>query len=297
MFWKDLDEEKTLRMCSMAARGLWSTHMLPIMAASGGYLAFNGTPLSLKQLASLVGCPIREVEVWFAELDENKVFSRDRFGTPYNRRRIKAEKKASAVRKNGQNGGRPKSLNNQQDFNLLTKTEPKPNQNDQPRARVFSSPISPISPEKKNDADVGASARPAWIAIGERVMDLMGVRDDPRWMGNYSLVEMWLKQGYDAEADIYPTVAAIMAKRNGHGAPTNLKYFDRAIAQAHADRIRPAPEVIANGPGHSGKPKRTQESDRATILRALNLDLAGSGMEGDERSDGPIIEGDYRRGD
>ena len=279
--------------------------MLAICAHSAGYLALNGRALSVEDLAAYVGKPLDQVRAAFDELAVRDVFSFDRHGTPYNRRMVRGQKKAESNRKNGLKGGRGNHLNNQHNLDLGTQIEPKPNPMGNPHrdprardsARVSKTPVSPVSPERMNDADVGASARPAWIAIGERVMDLMGVRDDPRWMGNYSLVEMWLKQGYDAEADIYPTVAAIMAKRNGHGAPTNLKYFDRAIAQAHADRIRPAPEVIANGPGHSGKPKRTQESDRATILRALNLDLAGSGMEGDERSDGPIIEGDYRRGD
>ena len=154
---------------------------------------------------------------------------------------------------------------------------------------------TPTHKDKNTDVD---DARATLNLVGNRVMDIMQVRDDPRWFGNYSLVEVWLKRGCDPDLDIYPTVTAVMAKRNGHGPPSNLKYFDRAIMQAYADRTRILPEAM-NGAGthQTRKPKRTQESDRAAILAAFDLDAGSSGLESDERSGGPIIEGDYHRSD
>lgn len=109
LFWDDLRGEERLKLVSFAAQGLWAVHMLALMAGSGGYLAFEGEALSIADLAALTGKPIGEVEAAIGELDAKKVFSRDRHGTPYNRRMVKMHAKNEAARKNGRLGGQAKA--------------------------------------------------------------------------------------------------------------------------------------------------------------------------------------------
>jgi hypothetical protein len=108
IYWDDLHAEPGLKIVSLAARGLWTYHMLAIMAASGGYLAIEGTPLTVEALAAIVGKPLDEVRSAFLELKTWKVFSVDRFETPYNRRMVKMQKKVMSNRRNGLGGGRPR---------------------------------------------------------------------------------------------------------------------------------------------------------------------------------------------
>jgi hypothetical protein len=147
------------------------------------------------------------------------------------------------------------------------------------------------------DIHVGGSARARLRSLGDRVMGIMGVRDDPRWLGNYSLIEVWLERGFDPDLDICPTIEVLMAKRGGQGPPGNLKYFDRAIAQAHADRTRILPEAVNGTRHHPAKPRRTEESDRSAIVGAFGFDAPANGMEDHGRFGGEIIEGDYHLGD
>lgn len=78
----------------------------------------------------------------------------------------------------------------------------------------------------------------ACVEIGKRVTDLMGVTNDPRWLGNWSTVSVWLAQGFDPELDILPTVAATVErlKRTEKPMPGSLKYFSRAIEENHKAR-------------------------------------------------------------
>ena len=92
----------------------------------------------------------------------------------------------------------------------------------------------------------------ACVEIGKRVTDMMGVTDDPRWLGNWSIVSVWLAQGFDAELDILPTVAATVErlKRTGKPMPGSLKYFSKAIEENHNAR---------KSTGQSPAQKATQE--------------------------------------
>lgn len=78
----------------------------------------------------------------------------------------------------------------------------------------------------------------ACVDIGKRVTDIMGVTNDPRWLGNWSTVSVWLAQGFDPELDILPTVAATVErlKRTEKPMPGSLKYFSRAIEENHKAR-------------------------------------------------------------
>jgi DNA-binding transcriptional MocR family regulator len=104
----DWRADPALRMCSMGARGLWM-EMLCIMheAKPQGSLLVNGKQISLRQLASLCGCDLSEVESHLSELESAGVFSREEDGTIYSRRLRRDIEKAIKNKENGKLGGNP----------------------------------------------------------------------------------------------------------------------------------------------------------------------------------------------
>ena len=105
------------------------------------------------------------------------------------------------------------------------------------------------------------------VTVGETVLDIMGVREDPRYAFSYAIVGGWLSAGYDPDADIYPTVRAVMGKRNGQGPPGSLSYFTSAIGQAHRDRTTPVSPDL--GPIHAKQSSSNQR--RGSIAAAQSL--------------------------
>jgi len=114
-FPNDWMADPALRMCSVAARGLWMD-MLSLMHLSprrGYLLAASGSPLTPEQLARLTGCSADEVTRLLAELHSSGTCSCTDDGIIYSRRMVrdegKREKCADAGRKGGGNpalGGR-----------------------------------------------------------------------------------------------------------------------------------------------------------------------------------------------
>jgi hypothetical protein len=108
---QDWRADEKLRMCSLAARGLW-LEMLALMHRSDRYgsLIINGVAPSDEQLAFQVGAPTQHVSDMLAELERAGVFSRAAGGTIYSRRMKRDEKKAKNARENGKSGGNPKLI-------------------------------------------------------------------------------------------------------------------------------------------------------------------------------------------
>jgi hypothetical protein len=92
-WWQDWLNDAALRMCSVAARGLWMDVLA--MAHGGvpaGHLTVNGKPASTKQIAAISRCTEREVDRLLAELEEAGVFSRTDAGVIFNRRMVRDAK-------------------------------------------------------------------------------------------------------------------------------------------------------------------------------------------------------------
>lgn len=106
---RDWRADEKLRMCSLAARGLWM-EMLALMHGSEryGHLLINGNVPTDAQLAVLAGAPALEVATLLGELETAGVFSRAATGAIYSRRMTTDERKARNARKNGKLGGNPK---------------------------------------------------------------------------------------------------------------------------------------------------------------------------------------------
>lgn len=99
--------EPTIRVCSVAARGLWMD-MLSLMHLSprrGYLLAATGSPMSPEQLARLTGCSADEVTRLLAELQSSGACSCTDDGTIYSRRMVREEGKREKCSDAGRKGG------------------------------------------------------------------------------------------------------------------------------------------------------------------------------------------------
>lgn len=113
-----------LRLCSIAARGLW-IEMTCIMHEGEpyGHLTVQGRPIDPAMLARLVGEGAPAVKRWLAELGANDVFSRTEEGVIFSRRMVRDEqvrelraaggkegaKHGHKGAEHGAKGGRPKA--------------------------------------------------------------------------------------------------------------------------------------------------------------------------------------------
>ena len=105
----DWRADPRLRMCSLAARGLW-IEILGYMHEGDpyGHLAINGRTPQAREIAALVGAPVKVVERALEELRDNGVFSVTDAGLIYSRRMVRDKEKAEADRTNGSRGGNPR---------------------------------------------------------------------------------------------------------------------------------------------------------------------------------------------
>lgn len=146
----------------------------------------------------------------------------------------------------------------------------------------------PSQPQPPRDAAVaGAGARDhRW---GEVYYSLESILSWPIPMDG-SRIHAWLEAGFDPELDIYPTIRRLSA--NGKQINT-LKYFDAAIADAMARRLKPVPQGNPNDAGPippflQRKPKRGgTEEIRAGLASAYRKRHGDSGISAQtDRSEG-----------
>jgi hypothetical protein len=89
---KDWRDEQSLRLCSMAARGLWIDLMCLMHSSERyGHLELAGKPMTAEQLARLVGESAKDVKRWMAELTDNGVCSTTPEGVLFSRRMVRDE--------------------------------------------------------------------------------------------------------------------------------------------------------------------------------------------------------------
>lgn len=101
-----LSDEK-LRMCSLAARGLWMD-LICVAHKSGrrGHLQqANGQPLSREQIARIASCSPEEVDGLLQELIDSETASVTKAGVVYSRRIERDEYKRKIRSKAGRKGG------------------------------------------------------------------------------------------------------------------------------------------------------------------------------------------------
>ncbi|WP_176086277.1 hypothetical protein [Martelella sp. HB161492] len=151
-FTTDWRADPALRMCSMAARGLW-IELICLMheATPYGHLLVSGRCPADAQIAVLAGTTPDQVTALLGELETAGVFSRTKDGTIYSRKMARMAKKAATARRNGRRGGNPslsKDTDNQPSDNPRLKGGDKPQK---PEAR------SQIKNTVPDGTDAGAS--------------------------------------------------------------------------------------------------------------------------------------------
>lgn len=95
----DWRNDPALRMCSLAARGLW-WEMLCVMHTCEpyGHLVAAAKAIEPEELGRIVGESAKDVRRWLAELERHAIFSRTEDGTIFSRRMIRDEKEREAWR-------------------------------------------------------------------------------------------------------------------------------------------------------------------------------------------------------
>lgn len=110
-YWSDHSDDKGLKLCSLAAQGLWM-RMLCVAADHEpiGFVAVGKRKLELADIATLGGVEPAQAEALLGELERNRVFSRDRKGCIYSRRMVRDAQSSAKNRRNGKKGGNPSLL-------------------------------------------------------------------------------------------------------------------------------------------------------------------------------------------
>ncbi len=123
----DWRADKALRICSIAARGMWM-ELLCIMheANPRGHLVVNGVPLTDAQLAMLTGVAPVELGALLTELETAGVFSRTRAGVIYSRRITRDERRRKDGVKSAKNGTLPHSRRSRQRSENREQNRPPP---------------------------------------------------------------------------------------------------------------------------------------------------------------------------
>lgn len=102
--------------------------------------------------------------------------------------------------------------------------------------------------------------------LTNRILKAQGLTEhDLSAVGTTYFAKKWVDQGWQPDL-IVATIQAVMGKRDK--APGSLKYFEGAIADAHAELTRPLPE------GSTGPPRRTKRT-YADITRELEEQIYG----------------------
>ena len=121
----DWRKDSGLRLCSLAARGLWVELMcIAHECDEYGKLKQNGRGFSHKTLAKLVGLSPQTCLKLLTELEENGVFSKDEDGAIYSRRMVRDEELRKIRAEAGSKGGNPILVGNLVKQNAKQKPTP-----------------------------------------------------------------------------------------------------------------------------------------------------------------------------
>ncbi|MFC3706057.1 hypothetical protein ACFOOL_14990 [Devosia honganensis] len=223
----DWRSDPKLRMCGLAARGLW-IEMLALMheATPYGHLLVSGLAPTDAQLAVLVGTSPDQIPALCGELESAGVFSRTKEGVIYSRRMTRVAKKSAIARKNGKNGGNP-TLRKQKEISASD------NQNS----------TEGVKPQKPEAIFQTASQLGAGTFLYDRLIEAASSRGQCHQnlaMGIGPITDLVAK-GFDVDSDILPIVRE-------RASPTirSWSYFVTIIVQRHAERqaipSKPAPK-------------------------------------------------------
>jgi hypothetical protein len=155
---RDWRGDQTLRVVSLAARGLWM-EMLCVMheASPYGHLVLGGNAVSNDILARLAGLGADECGALVVELESAGVLSRTRKGVIYSRRMVKDHSRAEKGRKSVSKRWK-QDAENEQENSTPHRNPNRPPITQKPEAR---------SQKEKEDKPLSARGLPDWVPADE----------------------------------------------------------------------------------------------------------------------------------
>ncbi len=245
----DWRSDPALRMCSIAARGLWM-EMLCLMheASPRGSLIVGGVTVSDKQLAILSALTEGEVCDLLAELEDAGVFSRDDDGTIYSRKMRRDTEKAERDKANGRKGGNPsfKKDNPVPVADLTPKTKH--------NTKGVNPPVNPIWHVGSSISETPSVKKEASTREGDldqlenELREAAGLLDDPSpGLFDLSPIYTQLSAGYVLRTDVLPVLRECKAKGQRG---SNWAYYAKIIeSKKHKNsRLKPADTTTPAAP-------------------------------------------------
>lgn len=257
----DWRADPRLRMCSLAARGLW-IELIGYMHEGEpyGHLTINGTAPAIEDVASLVGRPLSEVRKAWAELEQRQVFSRDR-DEIFSRRMVRDKAKSDKDRANGKGGGNPK-LRGEDNGGVNP-----PVKAQKPEATSKEDRIGDASARPSSFTEVSkALASAFWKALGFE----SALAVPPDYAGTDWRAIEWEKAGW--------TVDLIDAETRRIGPDKPLTYYEKVFATSFAKRQAPLPIV------------EIREAEKVTVAHGTSQNRSGGSLTASLRRDLAALE-------
>lgn len=223
-FWSDHEADEKLRVCSLAAQGLWM-RMLCLMARATprGELRIGSEPCSVRDLARIAGESDVTVAALLDELSRRGVFSTTRAGVIFSRRMKRDEKITKIRAENGAKGGRA-SLGKYAEKNGLLEQNPSKNSSKELSPRSQKPDIIPFP-----DGNGEPVRQEAWKPPGEHVdPDRAFWASAKAWLGasRGAVIGRWVRD-HGREA-----TARAIAEAQVNRAVDPVPYIERVLRNA-----------------------------------------------------------------
>lgn len=280
-YWKDYENDESLRISSLAAQGIWM-RLLCIAAKADpyGYILVNGFPLEATGAARLAGVTEGEAQSLLQELERNGVFSRDRKGRMFSRRMVRDAAVRAKAQKNGAKGGNPQ----------LGASSGKQTAKHQSVNPPVNHPLKPPYPLPHSPEEYGGGGvREGEKTVREMILETIGV--DPvsgltgrggKMLGtqaDMAEVARWLDLPGITVPIILAEVRRTMAGKRD-GPPSSFRFFSPAMQRLSGELSRPSLDPIIPSPTTGAKHDR-QRFDQAinAVADGLTAGTIGLGLE------------------
>ena len=231
----DWRKDPELRVCSIAARGLW-IDMIALMHEGDpyGHLVVNGVAVSAVQLARLVGEPVAVVRRLLAELESHNVFSRNEIGVAFSRRMVADEHIRNVRAEAGKLGGNP---------TLMDKGKVKPLVKQRLKQKPTPSVAVAVSPSE----GLAADAEPKGLDLLPKAVCDMGYEAFTKRLGavNYGRFRKEILPIYQSRSADHPSgeelvqaVEAFVEARDADRPNFRTKYTVTLFASALHEYVR-----------------------------------------------------------
>ena len=271
----DWRKDSGLRLCSLAARGLWVELMcIAHESEEYGKLKQNGRGFSHKTLAKLVGLSPQTTLKLLKELEENGVFSRDEDGAIYSRRMVRDEELRKIRAEAGSKGGNPILLGNLVKQN--GKQKPTPSSSSSSSVTPLSKPTPTLEEflEWANRCSLPADIAEAWFdRANGRTFTFEGYwtdRDGRAITDWRREIASYAKYRAAKQAEI--AARSRFNGHNGHGnpKPEGVWQLQQRIeaAQKEVDRISGNPSNKEQVPGTFDRRLKAEPMAKVKALKA-----------------------------